>query len=162
MAIACPLHTNNRGSFSIYTNACPQILSPRILPEWVIRFWTKCYHTKATFTVWAPWLASDLKAAILNMNGADSLMFVFLQLVIKIIYFQVFEYIRRDIKHAENVCDSHSFPVYNILSPCQHDMMLLFLKKPNSALIRRIHVLPEHTMPERVNIFLPEVQVQSN
>lgn len=86
----------------------------------------------------------------------------FSSLVIKIIYFQVFEYIMRNIKDAENVCDSHSFPVYNIFSPCQHDMMLLFLKKPNSTLIRRMHVLPEHTMPERVNIFLPEVQVHSN
>lgn len=88
----------------------------------------------------------------------------FSSLVIKIIYFQAFEYIMRNIKYAEKClwlafisCLQDVF-----FSPRQHDMMLLFLKKPNSGLIRRIRVLPERTMPERVNIFLPQVKVHSN
>lgn len=59
--------------------ARPQTLAARILPKWLISFPATYYHTKASFTVWALWLAADLKAAILNMNGADSLMFVFLR-----------------------------------------------------------------------------------
>lgn len=77
------------------------------LCEWLISFPTTYYHTKAT-------LAADLKAAILSMNGADSLMFVLPSLLT----------IMRNIKYAENICDLHSFPVY---------------KKPNSRLMRAIH-----------------------
>lgn len=50
-------------------NACRQILAARILPEWLISFPSTCYDTRATFTVWALWLATDSKAAILNMKG---------------------------------------------------------------------------------------------
>lgn len=67
----------NRGSFSIYAVLVLRHSLPGSGPSDSSVFTTTYYHTKATFTVWALWLAADLKAAILNMNGADSLMFFF-------------------------------------------------------------------------------------
>lgn len=118
-------------------NACRQILAARILPEWLISFPSTCYDTRATFTVWALWLATDSKAAILNMKG---------------FFFFFRGCIMQNIKCAKNICDSHSFPVYTIFfspPPCQHDTTLLFLRQPNSRLLRAIDA---STMPEQVNI----------
>lgn len=71
----------------------------------------------------------------------------------------------RDIKYAENICDLHSFPVYKIFffPARKHDMMLLFLNKPDSRLMRVKHACASNMHCARVGKhLLSKVRVYSN
>lgn len=154
--LASRLLRTNRGSFSIYVMLVLRyLLSGSCLNDSSL-FPTSYYHTKATFTVWALWLAADLKGCNLKHECCRFPDVCFsLPLIKNYLFPSVWKY------YAEyQVCWKYLWLTFisclqDPPPPCQHDMMLLFLKQPNSRFMRAIHACASTkcALPERVNIF---------